>query len=115
MLIITVLWTLINHSKDDWLIVTSHDCDIANFKLRKEPYIEVIRAQVADSAKAPDKQLIWGRNPRSLSFTGTISGASVVLACSIHDRWLIPREQFLQEEPSVEKIIAKNVVNTIAQ
>ena len=31
----------------DWLILTSHDCDIANFSINKEPVVEVLRARVA--------------------------------------------------------------------
>jgi hypothetical protein len=31
----------------DWLIVTSHDCDIANSSLEKEPVVEVLRAWVS--------------------------------------------------------------------
>lgn len=49
----------------DWLIVTSHDCDVVNFSLAKEPVIEVMRAGVS-AAKKVDKQQSSGRNPRTM-------------------------------------------------
>ncbi len=30
---------------DDWLIVTSHDCDVVNDRLEKEPIVEVLRGE----------------------------------------------------------------------
>jgi hypothetical protein len=40
---------------DDWLIVTSHDCDIVNSHLEKEPTVEILRAEVIQR-RSPDKQ-----------------------------------------------------------
>ena len=42
-------------SDTDWLIVTSHDCDVVNSSLSKEPVVELLRGQVL-SKKSPDNQ-----------------------------------------------------------
>lgn len=79
----------------DWLIVTSHDCDVVNFSLAKEPVVEVMRAGVL-AAKKVDKQQSSGRNPRTMQF----GDDPVVLSLSVHDRWSIPRDVLLQEPPA---------------
>lgn len=83
---------------EDWLIVISHDCDVVNFSLDKEPVIEVIRASSAVANKA-DKGLSAGRNPRNLQVPLATAGEQVVLSFSVHDRWTIPRENLLNEGP----------------
>ncbi len=35
----------------DWIVLVSHDCDIANHSLRNEPLVEVIRAREIDVSK----------------------------------------------------------------
>lgn len=85
---------------DNWLIVTSHDCDVVNDRLEKEPTVEVLRGEVV-SRKAPDKQQVWGRNPRVLQLElddGT--GATVVLSVKVHERWTLPREVLSTEPPA---------------
>jgi len=69
---------------DDWLVVTSHDCDIANGALDKEPIVEVLRAEVTGRV-APDGQQIGGRSPRSLQFQDSDAGRDVVLRCRVHE------------------------------
>jgi hypothetical protein len=84
---------------DDWLIVTSHDCDVVNDRLEKEPTVEVLRAE-AVSRKAPDKQQVWGRNPRALQLQVTDeSGTPVSLSLKVHDRWTLPRQLLSMERP----------------
>lgn len=83
----------------DWLIVTSHDCDIVNFSLDKEPVIEILRARVG-AAKQVDKQQSWGRNPRTLQLAGQGDQGLVLLLCTVHDRWAVPRDILLQEPPT---------------
>lgn len=80
----------------DWLIVTSHDCDVANGQLDKEPYVEVLRAAVV--AKL-DKQQVGGRNPRRLVLEVERDGTAVVLVANVHDRWRLPREWLVDEKP----------------
>jgi hypothetical protein len=83
----------------DWLIVTSHDCDIANAKLEKEPTVEVLRATVVQH-KRPDKQQVWGRNPREMQLEGSDRDRGpVVLSVRVHERWSMPRELLTSEAP----------------
>jgi hypothetical protein len=85
---------------DNWLIVTSHDCDVVNDRLEKEPTVEVLRGE-AVSRKAPDKQQVWGRNPRVLQLeVEDGSGATVVLSVKVHERWTLPREVLSIEPPA---------------
>lgn len=87
-------------SKDnDWLVVTSHDCDVVNGRLEKEPLVEVLRAVVVQQTK-PDKQQVWGRNPREMQLAvddGT--GGTVMLSLKVHERWSVPRELLMSEAP----------------
>lgn len=83
----------------DWLIVTSHDCDVVNGKLEKEPIVEVLRAAVVQQNQLKKEQ-VWGRNPRMLQITtddGT--GGTVVLSVKVHERWTVPRELLASEAP----------------
>jgi len=70
----------------DWFILTSHDCDIANSNIDKEPVVEVLRAQV-ETAKKADKQQSWGRNPRTLQVVLDEDEGRKVLSCKVHDQW----------------------------
>jgi hypothetical protein len=101
-------------SEKDWLIISSHDCDIANFSLKKEPVVEVIRAKVC-STKALDKQQTWGRNPRSIQFEGLDKGQSVLLGCNVHDRWTFPRQSLLLNGPCQTKSIDTRIKRVIAE
>ena len=83
----------------DWLIITSHDCDLVNGKIEKEPTVEVLRAAVVQQP-TPDKQQVWGRNPREMQFAADDgAGGSVVLAVKVHQRWSMPRELLAKEPP----------------
>ena len=82
----------------DQLIVTSHDCDIVNVSIDKEPFVEVLRASISTARKV-DRQLSGGRNPRTLQLALETGAITKVLVCSVHDRWTIPRTLLLREEP----------------
>lgn len=84
----------IEPSELDWLIVVSHDCDVVNGRLEKEPTVELLLARVIEGRRA-DKQQAWGRNPRQLQLD--VDG--VVLDLSVHDRWTLPREHLASEAP----------------
>lgn len=83
---------------DDLIIIVSHDCDIVNFSLEKEPVVEVIRA-VLLNRETVDKQQVGGRNPRSVQFSVSIDDQEFVVRCSIHDRWNVPRDLLCTERP----------------
>lgn len=83
----------------DRLIVTSHDCDVVNERLEKEPVVEVLRATVVTRDKR-DKQQEWGRNPRTIQFAiADAAGGELEVAAKAHERWVIPREQLMREPP----------------
>lgn len=85
---------------DDWLIVTSHDCDVVNFSLEKEPVVEVLRFAVVQR-KSPDKQQVWGRNPRVLELERDDGKQGTQVLCArVHERWNLPRELLQTETPA---------------
>ena len=83
----------------DWLVLTSHDCDIVNVSIDKEPVVEVLRMSVAATEKV-DRRQSWGRNPRTLQLAIEAREAAVVLSCGVHDRWTIPRKLLARESPA---------------
>lgn len=86
-------------AESDWLIVTSHDCDVVNGRLEKEPTVELLRAAVVQQKK-PDKQQVWGRNPREMQLAAADgAGGPVVLSVNVHERWAMPRELLVSEAP----------------
>ena len=83
----------------DWLVLTSHDCDIVNASIEKEPVVEVLRMRAAATGKV-DRRQSWGRNPRTLQLAVGAREPPVVLSCGVHDRWTIPRALLMQESPA---------------
>lgn len=80
-------------------IIVSHDCDVQNSSLEKEPFVELIRARLQPESR-PDKQKTGGRSPRQLELESRISDVDVVLQLSVHDRWVIPRDLLSKHQPS---------------
>ena len=83
----------------DSLIVTSHDCDITNPSLDKEPVVEILRGREAATTETT-RVLIGGRNPRQLEFDAVADDRSLTICCAVHERWFVPRELLLREEPA---------------
>ena len=88
----------VDMSGTDLFILTSHDCDIVNSSIEKEPFVEVLRAN-ALSASKKDKRQFGGRSPRTLQFTLDGSKGPLLLSCISHDRWVIPRSLLMNESP----------------
>jgi hypothetical protein len=87
-------------TEEEWLVVTSHDCDILNDQLDKEPVVEVIRG-VPTSDPEPNHQQAGGRNPRVLQVKAKDSANNaIVLRFSVHERWTLAREHLATEAPS---------------
>lgn len=61
----------------DFLIVASHDCDLLNPSIDKEPFVEVLAARPV-GAVSPMQAL--GRNPRSLQFTVADGDRSIAVS-----------------------------------
>lgn len=89
----------IEYTKDDWLIITSHDCDVVNKSLDKEPRVELLVGRPHRAPK-PDKGQAGGRNPRTLELVIPTEDGPHILKLSVHDRWTIPRELLEQEAPA---------------
>jgi hypothetical protein len=87
----------VGFSADNLLIVTSHDCDIANESLQKEPVVEVLCASTCKTS--PNGNFQCGRNPRSLDLVWETGEKEIGLRLNIHDRWVIPRELLSKEAP----------------
>ena len=83
----------------DWVVLMSHDCDIVNVSITKEPVVEVLRMRAAAAGKV-DRRQTWGRNPRTLQLAIEAPEAAVVLSCGVHDRWTIPRTLLMRESPT---------------
>ena len=83
----------------DMLVLTSHDCDIVNVSIDKEPVVEVLRMRAAADGKVGRLQS-WDRNPRTLQIEIEARDAPVVLSCVVHDRWTIPRTLLMRESPA---------------
>ena len=85
----------------DHLVVTSHDCDILNASLTKEPVVEVLRARVPDAAAGQRSHHSAGRNPRALRLSEVaVRGDAIALDFAVHDRWEIPRDLLMEEAPA---------------
>ena len=85
----------------DRLLVTSHDCDILNASIVKEPLVEVLRARATDDSAGQRGPFSSGRNPRALRLSDvSVQGDDVALDLAVHDRWGIPRELLMEEAPA---------------
>lgn len=101
-------------SEADWLILTSHDCDVANHSLEKEPIVEVLRA-VPTLSKKLDKGQAWGRNPRNLHISGLNENGNVVLSCSVHERWTLSRQELLFCGPCKKRQLQEKQSRVVAE
>lgn len=85
----------------DRLLVTSHDCDVLNASIAKEPLVEVLRARSTDDCAGQRGPFSSGRNPRALRLSEvSVQGDDVALDLAVHDRWGIPRELLMEEAPA---------------
>lgn len=87
-------------SDRDHLLVTSHDCDVLNANIAKEPLVEILRARILDDAAGRRSPFSAGRNPRTLRLSEvSVQGDDVALGLVVQDRWEIPRELLMEEAP----------------
>ena len=86
----------VDMSGTDLLILTSHDCDIVNPNIEKEPFVEVLKANVALGRQA-NKQYLSGRNPRILQFVIQRNGKRVLLSFAAYNRWAVPRNLLMSD------------------
>ena len=84
------------------LVVVSHNCDVLNHQLAKEPVVEVLSGnkEINSAASRPDITS-YGRNPRQLRLPSVnLDSIDCTLDFSIHDRWTVPREWLAEEQPT---------------
>lgn len=74
-------------AEEDVFIVLSHDCDVANPDLDKEPFVELILARRIE--RSVDGNLTFGKNPRQLTLE--IGGGWYDI--SIHTKCRCPRQE----------------------
>ncbi len=87
-------------SDRDHLLVTSHDCDVLNANIAKEPLVEILRARILDDATGRRSPFSAGRNPRTLRLSEvSVQGEDIALGLVVQDRWEIPRELLMEEGP----------------
>jgi hypothetical protein len=75
----------------DVVVVVSHDCDLSQSSLEKEPWVELIIARALD--RRPDGALTRGKHPRLLELEATVEKVPLVARVSASERWLAPRER----------------------
>jgi hypothetical protein len=75
----------------DLVVVVSHDCDISQRSLGKEPWVELVVARALD--RRPDGARTRGKHPRLLEFDATLGAATLAAQVSASERWLAPRER----------------------
>lgn len=91
----------VSEGANDHLVVTSHDCDVLNASLEKEPVVEVLRARVPDDHQGSGQAISSGRNPRTLRLSHVpVQGRDIPLDLVVHDRWAIPRALLVEERPA---------------
>ena len=68
---------------------STHDCDLLNRDLEKEPWVEFLRGSTP-GARKPDRSLVPGRNPRRIQVEAISGTDTLLLEVSVHDRFLTP-------------------------
>ncbi len=82
----------------DLVVVVSHDCDVSQSSLEKEPWVELVIVRALD--RRPDGGLTRGKNPRLLELEATVSQAPLAARVSASERWLAPRERLAGSVPA---------------
>ena len=82
----------------DFVVVVSHDCDVCQPDLSKEPWVDLI--VVRTLGRSVDGGLTFGKNPRLLEFDAEVEGRHITGRVSAAERWLAPRERLATSTPS---------------
>jgi hypothetical protein len=81
----------------DLVVVISHDCDVSQRELEKEPWVELAVVRALD--RRPDGSRTAGKDPRLLEFDAIVGGGPMVGQVSASERWLAPRERLAGSVP----------------
>lgn len=78
-----------------YVVVISHDCDLANEDLSVEPDVEIIVGRTV----TPNGNFLWSKAPRKLHLPFTREGEEVFVELVATDKSLIPKRQLVGSEP----------------
>ncbi|MDR1582798.1 MAG: hypothetical protein LBS55_05990 [Prevotellaceae bacterium] len=78
-------------------LAVSHDCDIANGNVAKEPFIEFIPAKFLDSK---DGHYLYGKNPRILHLQLFKNNLPCFVEIEAHARFCLEKEKLLSIYPN---------------
>ena len=81
------------------LIVISHDCDVTNDSLEKEPFVEVLIARRVEAADATGGNYRWGKNQRIYQLDLSEGGAKAPYRIHVHDRLSLDRGRLVNHSP----------------
>lgn len=70
------------------VVVSSHDCDLANSNLKVEPDVEVIVGCLPDKANG---NFTWAKSPRTLHLEAVRDGGTVVIELVATEKHLVPK------------------------
>jgi hypothetical protein len=82
----------------DVVVVVSHDCDLSQSSLEKEPWVELVIARALD--RRTDGTLTRGKHPRLLELQATVEEVQLAARVSASERWLAPRERLVGWVPA---------------
>jgi hypothetical protein len=82
------------------IVVVSHDCDVVNPDLMKEPWVEVAQAMAAPPNEQPDGNLTYGKSPRELQIRSVASGIASTYVLRADERWQFPRTTLQTARPA---------------
>lgn len=88
----------IEPTENQLVVVVSHDCDVCQPDLTKEPWVDLVVVDVLD--RAVDGALTFGKNPRLLEFQADIGGRLMAGRVSAGGRWQAPRARLIESGPS---------------
>lgn len=99
---------------DHWLVVVSQTCDVVQAKPENEPFVEVLHCIPVEQLRA---EFQGRKSTRRLDFRpNKESQAGVVLSAhAVADRYVIPRELFLDHEPDLSRHLSQSAVNNLQQ
>ncbi len=102
---------LVDHAEGAWLIVLSHDCDLAASE-DVEPYVELIIDSPISVAN-PGQTL--RKHPRKLDIKAEDGEATQFLTINIHDRLTCPKSSMTVLQPSSRRRLRSEEVDLLTK
>src|SRR6266540_14991 len=99
-------------SREDLVVVASHDCDLLNPRFDVEPEVELIHARAIPAGRR-DGRLQNGRNPRKLQFLIRTPNGDQQFEMAILSRKSFDRRALLESEPDSERQLGRENIRTL--